>query len=447
LIAKKNRFEHPLFHTEIGFSSYFLLKLSEYAKISANRQFFRHLSGQTLADQAQNTLHENFIGWAIMLVIFAVIAWLFWFFYDTEMRNVIRWIRYGEMWVVSLVAPENYTVNFRGQESSFFKGLTDTPKWAAEDLTRQHLSYFGALAMQPLRIPFVIGLLAMAGYAIFLGPKTKYRKSLDLDGLIERQSLVFPTISPFIDFNPSKLPPRAPGSPVPAKLPLFAEALGPEEWFAYNRIPAPDGKIDENKTAKAFSKQLGKRWQGAKALPPYMQILLASFCLKAARKRDESDEMLARIAKCWSAKKGLRLNKDRKLIKDARKILSNKKLAAETLAKANQAGFVTTAMLKALQHARDEGGVLAPAQFVWLRGHDRTLWYPLNNLGRHSFHMEALGAMAHYKLERMTQRPIPTPKVDGAVETMKGYFASSRARPIPPLDYSESEKRGIKKAT
>ena len=399
-----------------------------------------------MADQAQNTMHENFIGWAIMLAVLAVLVGVFWYFFDTEVRNIVRWIRYGEMWLISWVLPDSFTVTFRGEEVSFFKGLNDTPKWAPAELTRNHLSYFGTLAMQPLKYPFIALMAAGALWCILYGPRTQYREKMGLDELIARQSLVFPTISPFIEFNPSKMPPRAPGSPVPVELPLFAEALGPEEWFAYNSIPVPDGKIDEEATAKAFAKQLGPRWKGAQALPPYAQILLAAFCLKASRKRSQSDEMLSRIARCWSAKNGLQLRKDRTLLKDARKVLADKKLAEKTLAKANQGGFITTAMLKALQFARDEGGVLAPAQFVWLRGYDRRLWYPLNNLGRHSYHMEAMGAMAHYKLERMTQRPIPVPKVEGAVSTMKTYMSSSRARPIPALDYSGSEKRGIKKA-
>src|SRR5690606_29300093 len=124
---------------------------------------------------------------------------------------------------------------------------------------------------------------------------------------------------------------------------------------------------------------------------------------------------------------------------------ANKNLAASTLSKCNQHAFQTTALLRALLNARDEGGVLAPAQFVWLRAHDRILWYPLNNLGRQSFHMEAIGAMSHFKAERMTQRPIPKPKVQNAVESIAAYMQSGRARPIPQLDYSHSKSRGIKK--
>ena len=229
-------------------------------------------------------------------------------------------------------------------------------------------------------------------------------------------------------------------------MPDFAEALGPEEWLAYYQIPSPDGKVDAEAASKAFQKQLIGRWKGWKALKPYQQVLLAAFALKSCRKRDEADVMLARIAVCWSMKGGLQLGKDRSLVAEARKILRDKNIAGGILSVCNRHAFITTALLRALTYARDEGGVLAPAQFVWLRAHDRTLWYPLNNLGRHSFHMEAFGAMAHYKAEKLTDRPIPVPKMEGAVDQIVDYMGSSLARPIPQLDYSQSSKRGVKKA-
>ncbi len=396
--------------------------------------------------QAQNTLYENAIGWAILLAVLAVLAWLFWYFFDTEVRNVIRWIRYSEMWLVSWFVGDDYSVFFNGKLVSFKEGLEITPQWDASQLKYEHLVYFNALAMQPLKIPFVILFGLGALWCMFKGPNTQYRHKLGLEGLIQRHAKMFPIIAPFVSFNPSTQPPRPPGSPVPAELPLFAEALGPEEWLAYHGIPIPDGHIDEEAATKAFQIQLGDRWKGVGALEPYKQILLAAFCLKAARKRIESDDLLSRIALCWTLKGGVNLGRDKKLLKDARAVLRNKNLAGKTLSKVNRHAFETTALLRALATAREEGGVLAPAQFVWLRGHDRTLWYPLNNQGRQSYHMEALGAICHYKAEKLTQRPIPVPKLEDAVSTITEYMASSRARPVPQLDYSGSKKRGVKKA-
>ena len=176
----------------------------------------------------------------------------------------------------------------------------------------------------------------------------------------------------------------------------------------------------------------------------YERAILAAFCLKASRKRDQADDLLGRLALCWSYEKGMRM--DKKLMRDVMKVLRSRDLAAGTLAECNLHAFKATALLRALQYCRSEGGVMAPSQFVWLRAVDRDLWYPLNNMGRQSHHMEAMGAMSHFKAERMTKRPIPVPKLDGAVGSIAEYMESSKARPIPALDYSESKKRGIKKA-
>lgn len=396
--------------------------------------------------QQGDTLYESGIGWAIMLVIFAVLIWLFWIFFEHEVRDLVRWIRYAEMWLVSWFVDDDYMVPHGGGEINFQKYFEMVPKLEKGKIEYDHLSVFNSLAMQPLKEFFIMVFGAGALWCMFLGPGTQYRKRMSLEDLIERQSHVFPVVTPFVKFNPAKQAPRPPGSPVPAELPPFAEALGPEEWLAYNNVQVPDGKIDEESAKQAFKTQLGKPWRGAKNLDPYKQILLAAFCLKASRKRVQSDDMLGRLARCWSGKEGLKLGKDGKLLKEAQKILKDKALAGGTLTQANRHAYEATALLRALQYAREEGGVLAPAMFVWLRAYDRTLWYPLNNLGRQSFHMEALGAMSHFKAEKLTQRPIPVPKLDHALETMQEYMSSLKARPIPQLDYSGSKKRGVKKA-
>lgn len=406
--------------------------------------------------QDENSSHDNAIGWAIMLVVLAALVYIFWKYFHTEVRDLVRWIRYGQMWLVEWglqvlealgLYEGGYTVNFNGQETGWRRGFNDTPRFSAEELTYFHLSYFTALTMQPLQY-FYAGILGlMAFWALRYSPKTLYREKMGLERVIARQAQNFPVTAPFVEFNPSKLPPRPPGSPVPAELPLFAEALGPEEWLAFNQIPVIEGGLDEDALRQAFEAQLGKRWLGSKKLDPYKQIMLAAFCLKAARKRNDADALMGRLALCWDHKKGLVLSRDRKLLKEARAILANKKMSAGTLEVANNHAFEVTALLRALEYCREEGGVMAPGQFVWLRGYDRALWYPLNNLGRDSFHPEALGALSHYKIEKLTNRPIPVPKVQNAVDNIKAYMASDSARPIQQLDYSAStSKRGVKKA-
>lgn len=398
-----------------------------------------------MSNEQSNTAHDNAIGWGILLVIFACLAWVVWYFFEYEIKDMYRWWRWSEIWLIAQFTGESYTIPWGDNYVRIDTALDMAASYGKGQLDGVVLSFISTMAMEPLKIPFMALLGMMGLWALLWGPNTQYRRTLNLDGLIGAQAKNFPIIAPFVKFNPANVPPRAPGMPVPAELPHFSEALGPEEWIAYNQIPIPDGEMDEKAAYIAFARQLGPRWQGAMRLAPYKQVLLAAFCLKAKRKRGESDDMLSRLSLCWSHDKGLRLGRDKKLLRQARAVLKNKDIAGPTLALCNQHAFQTCALMRALLNAREEGGVLAPAQFVWLRAHDRTLWYPLNNLGRQSFHMEAIGAISHFKAERRTQRPIPKPKVTDAVDSIRDYMSSKRARPVPALDYSGSKKRGVKK--
>ena len=392
----------------------------------------------------KNTGYDNAIGWALLLAVFAALLWLLWFFQSENIRSQIRWVRYAEMYVTELVVGPNFEIVQDGKPIATlgqireFAGKVDKSKLNG---SRMDLIALGAL--YPLRYVFTFLIALMAFWALFKGPKALYRQKLDLNHLIARQSTNFPAISPFVRFNPTNQPPRPPGAPVPAELPAFAEALSPEEWIAYYDIPVPNGKVDGEAAARAFARQLGPAWRGTMHMAPYKQILLAAFCLKSVRKRKEADDMLGELSKSWSFEGGLKLQAS--LISKARKVLRDRDISGKTLNKCNQHAYENTVMLRALAIAREEGGVLAPAQFLWLRAFDRMLWYPLNNLGRQSHHMEALGAICHYKAEKTTQRPIPRPKMEDAVQAISEYIASPNARPIPALDYSKSSKRAIKK--
>ncbi len=95
-------------------------------------------------------------------------------------------------------------------------------------------------------------------------------------------------------------------------------------------------------------------------------------------------------------------------------------------------------MVGALRYARFQGGVLAPAQFLWLRAVDRALWYPLNNLGRRSFHTEGAGAMAHFMAEQNAKKPLVVPRIDTAIITLNQYLARPDALPIPDREGAAS---------
>ena len=86
--------------------------------------------------------------------------------------------------------------------------------------------------------------------------------------------------------------------------------------------------------------------------------------------------------------------------------------------------FATPGLMSVLNQARLRSGVLAPAQFAFLKLVDRPLWYALHALGfesdalvshpHPSFRVEAIGAGAHWAAERAAGVPIPTAEFGSA---------------------------------
>lgn len=415
---------------------------------------------------ADNRGDDGLLLFLFLLAVFWGGSWLAWKYFRPQLTEAALVVRSAEMKLASLWmddediirVPINAQTNdekalkvrlgdferVEWQPTKFgvWRDFAETMQENPEAVQGRHLKVATYVALHPLRWLFVGIMGALFVWVIFTGPTSRFRRIMGLEALLNDQAKMFKVIRPFVKFNPNKLPVRAPGSPVPAELPMFAEALGPEEWIALNEVPLPDGKLDRARAYDAFAKQLGPRWKGAQDLPPELQIILAAFCLKASRKRTESDDMLGRLSACWDHEKGLRLSRDRGLLREARKILRNKKFSEKTLSNANRHAYVSTAMMRALNTAREEGGVLAPAQFVWLRAHNRQLWYPLNNLGRQAFHMEAVGCASHYRAEKQVNRPIPRPRVMDAIIGLEEHLANPiLARPIPPVDYGAGGKK------
>jgi len=375
--------------------------------------------------------HEEFIVFFLVLFIVGGIGWAVWTVYHNELVSALRWVRYGEMWLGSLLVGEEYSIVYKGQPYTLEKWLKIAPEADPREFKLSHMIIMSHLALKPVKWIFVGLISFMAVWVLISGPGTKYRRKMGLEGLIEEQAKTFPVIQPFVKFNPTKMQNRAPGDPVPKTLPLFAEALAPEEWVAHNRIQLVGGKLDFPKAYEALAKQLGPRWQGPEKLPLHARGLFAAFALKHIRKRTQCEDLLSQMAACWTHTSGFKPTLS--LRKKINGYIKDPKIGGKLKKHCKKHAFQTTAMLRALQRARNEGGVIAPAQFVWLRGHDRALWYPLNNLGRKSYHAEASGAMAHYINEIIADQKIPTPKFDDVINVFEDVLTGPAARRIPKI--------------
>ncbi len=390
----------------------------------------------------------------IMLLAFAavgLVVWGIWWAFRSQFLEVLRYMRLGELWIIGF---------FTNQETSCFAWLKQAPIGNAlptvqnarlanacfgtinELSAEQSLDYYnltgfsiaaiGAHTGHYLRWPLAIICVCIGLYAVLFSPRTKFKTKYTLETFLKVQAKMWPVISPIVNFNPSKSSARIPGTAVPDKLPPFSEALSPEEWIAWHRIPVTNGIPDREATRRAFIQQLGPRWQGIVGQPPHVRGLYAAFALKGVQKREESDDFLGQLSLCWTIGHGFQMTP--KVKAEVDKLLKDPATGGEADKIAALHAYRTTALLGVLRWSRWMGGVLAPAQFLWLRAADRNLWYALNNLGRRSFHSEGAGAMAHFMAEQNAKKPLPIPRVDTAIVTLNQYLATPGASPIPPRE-------------
>jgi intracellular multiplication protein IcmP len=380
----------------------------------------------------QKSPHEDFLMTFFAAFVIGGVLFIIWYLFQVELKSLLRWIRVGQLNLVSLIYSDSVGLPVYGDSAKVGIWRKWLPRANPDtDIDFMAIKVMTGLAVLPMRYFYIGALGILALVVMFKGPGTYYRRRMGLEGLMQEQAKSFPTIAPFLKFDPRKLPFRAPGQPVPSQLPMFSEALSPEEWLAYHQVRYSAGQLDTGRAYQALALQLGKRWQGPKKLPLHMQGLYAAFALKHVRKRKQSEDLLNAMSLCWTPEGGFKPSS--KLTSEIRKVVNDPKVGGAIQKYADQHAYETTAMLRCLQRAREEGGVLAPAQFVWLRGHDRTLWYPLNNLGRKSYHAEASGALVHYTNEMIAGQRIPTPRFEEVIKGFEGYMKTG-GKVIPELD-------------
>ena len=126
---------------------------------------------------------------------------------------------------------------------------------------------------------------------------------------------------------------------------------------------------------------------------------------------------------------------DPKTLAVADRVLAETKAAVWAIDIMDAHHFTTPGLMSVLNAARLRSGVLAPAQFAFLKLVDRRLWYALHALGfeqdgliahpHPSQRIEAIGARAHWAAERAVGAPIPTPEFDAAIAAIRPKAAKA----------------------
>ena len=359
----------------------------------------------------------NLIVVAIGICVFGYLLWTN--FHGQISAAVIAW-RHREM-----LLPGHFTDRFARADAEM---LHANPDWVSlRDL--YGISHaIGAF----WRIPACafIGLLAVV--CTLRAAPSRFKRRFDLEGLVREQLKFFPAGAALFD-RKLRLTPPAEGAPLPGDFALTAE-----EWVERFGCDV-SGVFDEARARRALAAQLGPRWTGPENASPAPAVIFVCFALHLTERREEAIELLGGAAAALASSDGPPrepLVLAGEVVRYASQLLRDPEAFSAAREVAACHAYTAPALMRLLNAARLRSGVLAPAQFAWLKLVDRSLWYALHSLGFETgsvgryLHpnprVEALGARDHWAVECAASAPVIEPDLARAIEALRRH-AQARA--------------------
>jgi len=282
--------------------------------------------------------------------------------------------------------------------------------------------------------PFIFFMFLYFSYKIYAFRDNDYKDKHSIDSLLKHQADLWPQVKPMVNIHPQKIDDLDEGE--------WAMCLEPFSFAEKNKILIREEnkmgeeslRLNDGIATTVFQKQLGRPWKGEDDLDKHERYIYAILISRACRNTDHSLKLVQAIARSLTSetkysKKELKAFEDiaELEVEEAIQKYKNEEKVQDVI---REHFFVTTVMARMLEEARKDG-VLATADFVWLKIKNRGLWYILNNIGRRSAWTEAAGIWFHYNYEKAIKRKIPSPMVSGAVSSLDLAFRESSPSYIP----------------
>ncbi len=284
-----------------------------------------------------------------------------------------------------------------------------------------------------VRIPAVAFMVILAAVCAACAAPSRFKRHFDLDGLLREQAKRFAVARAFVRRRLGLTRLDA------AVLRPADYALTAEEWLD-RLVCKPEADFDEARAAAALTAQLGPAWEGPNKATPLVRLLFAAFGLHIEEKREAALKLLGEASAALDAGKGedksgperyLELSAAVNARVDA--LLADTRAFEAPVQAAARHAYTTPALMTVLNVARLRAGVLAPAQFAWVKFVDRPLWYALQSLGFESEgldryvhpnpRVEAAGARDHWASERAAKQPMTWPSIARALQALRQVHA------------------------
>ena len=367
-------------------------------------------------------------GFNLIVIVLGVCigGYLFWTYYHGQISAAVMALRHREMLLLG-----HFTDRFVRADAEMLHA-------SPSQVSLRDLYGISHAIGESWRIPACafIGLLALV-CALRAAP-SRFRRRFDLEGLVREQVKAFPAGAALFD-RKLRLTPPAEGAPLPADYALTAE-----EWIERFGCDAK-GEFDEARVGRALAAQLGPRWNRPENASRAAQLLFVAFALHLAERRSEAIELLAAASAALASSDGPPVQPlvlAGAAVAYALKLLRDPEAFSEAREVTARHAYTAPALMSLLNVTRRRRGVLAPAQFAWLKLVDRSLWYALHSLGFETegigryLHpnprVEALGARDHWAVECAAGAPVIEPDLTRAIAALRRH-AQARAAARQPL--------------
>jgi intracellular multiplication protein IcmP len=381
-----------------------------------------------------------------LLVLLVIVGAAIWYVFSDALKTGFIYFRIAELSVIHFIFSLLPT-DFPGIGDTFgrFARETGIELQAARlvDSRTITLEIAGALsevAGEYLRYPAII-LLAFLSFFIFkVNVHLRLKKKFNMQTLAAQEQTNWPQIKiatkvDLVNEDIDSGPWAMTMSPVQFakrnKLAIIAVNENAASSFAKVKVAEFTLKLDKIRAERAFSVQLGRSFRGVAAMPPYRQAILAVFAARGCRNTKAATELMAQLAE--SGATGI---PDCKGVSELWKKHTGEKRVQEIF---KQHAYEFTVFISMLLFAREDG-VVASADYLWVKPLDRRLWYVINNVGRQTPSVEVGGIFSHWNYEMALRRALSAPRIEEAVHALELALADVLYVPDP------AEKEALLKA-
>lgn len=357
------------------------------------------IMSQQNAQQQDNSLAALWI----MAMAFLVIV-VIWYTLHAQVAAFILTVRLWELEVLNLLTSANHKIIVQVKQE-----LIDPAR-----ITPRELLSLSTTVGQEMRWLFSPVMFILAFLIFISNAKMRFMTVFSMQHLLDTEKENWPQITPISQVDLIKLHIEE-GKWAMAETPMaFCKKnkllVEEQEGGHFDPRVKVTATLIKEKARSVFTMQLGEPWRGVGAMPIYMRALFAVFAARIHGERETALKLLNQIAKSTESGK-LNFEGVDQLVKR----LSNHKIIQRVI---HSHAYEYGVMASMLEQARNDG-VLASADFLWLKPLDRRLWFMLNTVGRQTAPTEVGGPFAHWLAEKVMGRRLNVPMIDEAVNALE----------------------------